>query len=244
MLAVLTGMLSAAFAASDAVQVQLYFESMCPFCQQFITGTLQEAFSHDGFDKVANFTLYPFGNARETSNSGSYSYKCQHGERECQGNLVEACFVGLTGFDPSSYMPFVFAFESALGKDGKTEVMSLAKTAGDKAGWPSNVSYDDLSSCYTSPQGNNFQHQMAVLTNALSPSHQYVPWIVFNGVHDDGIQQACQENFLHCVCKAYTGTSDLCDKVNKFIVAAPTHKKIGHTRPDLFNMIVRKPIKE
>merc|ERR1719150_206286 len=101
-----------------------------------------------------------------------------------------------------------------------TDVMKLAKQAADTASWGH---YDDLAACYTSPQGNAFQHQMAQITAALSPPHQYVPWIVMNGVHSDSTQQACQSNFLACVCKAYTGTSKLCSNVNKFTVAAPTH---------------------
>ena len=33
-----------------------------------------------------------------------------------------------------------------------------------------------------SSQGVEFEHQMAVKTDALSPPHQYVPYVTLNGV--------------------------------------------------------------
>jgi len=224
---------------ADPVQLQLYFEAECPFCQNFIVGSLQEAWSHGAdFQKVCNFTLYPYGNAKEkTGDDGSYTYQCQHGERECQGNLVEACVVGLSDNNATFYMPFMFEFEGLLKKDGDTDVMKLAQKAGNTIGWSAQT-VTDLGDCFSGPQGNKFQHNMAVLTSQLDPPHQYVPWLVLNGKHTDDIQQDCQSNLIQCICKVYTGTSSLCDNVNRFVVADPTYKT-GHTHKQLFNMIKR-----
>jgi len=237
MLTLLT-LVSGVFSA-DPVQLQLFFESECPFCQQFITGSLQEAWGHGPeFQKVCNFTLYPFGNAKETKGDGnSYTYTCQHGERECQGNLVEACVWGLSGNNATFYMPFMFEFEGLLSKDKNTDVMKLAEQAGAAVKWDDQT-VSDLGDCYSKPEGNRFQHQVAELTAALDPPHQYVPWLVLNGEHTDAIQQSCQSNLLQCVCKEYKGTSTLCDNVNRFVVADPTHKT-GHTHREIPSMIKR-----
>merc|ERR1712154_316593 len=137
------------------------------------------------------------------------------------------------------YMPFMFEFEDRLSKSRVTDVMKLAQQAGQAIGW-TDQAVQDLSDCYTQPMGNKFQHEIATLTAALSPPHQYVPWIVVNGEHTDAIQQSCQTNVLDCVCKEYTGSSKLCDDVNNGIVAEPDHVT-GHTNRDLPNMIKRFP---
>ena len=45
-----------------------------------------------GFYDMADIKLVPYGNARETAGSnGQWNFACQHGEVECQWNLLEAC---------------------------------------------------------------------------------------------------------------------------------------------------------
>ncbi len=46
------------------------------------------------------------------------------------------------------------------------------------------ISWNDLHACIDGPDGQKYQHQMAVETGQLSPAHTYVPWIVVNGVHN------------------------------------------------------------
>lgn len=35
--------------------------------------------------------MIPFGNGKIDKEGGSYSFSCQHGEEECQGNIIETC---------------------------------------------------------------------------------------------------------------------------------------------------------
>ena len=39
-----------------------------------------------------------------------------------------------------------------------------------------------IMSCANSAKGNSLEHEMAVKTDALEPSHRYVPWVTINGV--------------------------------------------------------------
>ena len=53
--------------------------------------------------------------------------------------------------------------------------------------------------------GNLYEHNMALLTEALKPKHKYVPWITVNGIHTEEINDEATEDLLKLVCKTYTG---------------------------------------
>jgi interferon gamma-inducible protein 30 len=48
-------------------------------------------------------------------------------------------------------------------------------------------------------------HEMGKKTESLDPAHDYVPWIVLNGLHTDDIQNEASEHLLALVCDTYTG---------------------------------------
>ena len=84
-------LLSATLAAAQKVQVQLYFESLCPYCQADITGVFAEAFAQPGFLDMADVQLIPYGNAHEVADGDSWTFTCQHGVDECEYNFIENC---------------------------------------------------------------------------------------------------------------------------------------------------------
>ena len=83
--------LSATLAVAQKVQVQLYFESLCPYCQNAITGSFAEAFAHPDFLDMADVLLVPYGNAHEYADGDSWTFTCQHGVDECVYNEIENC---------------------------------------------------------------------------------------------------------------------------------------------------------
>jgi len=74
--------------ANDKVNFSLYYETLCPYCRQFIVAQLSKAY--ETILDIINITIVPYGNAHETYDSSSQLYKftCQHGPQECLGNLV------------------------------------------------------------------------------------------------------------------------------------------------------------
>ena len=44
---------------------------------------------------------------------------------------------------------------------------------------------------------------MGAKTESLDPPHNYVPWVVVDGEHNNEIQQAAMDNLLALVCKLY-----------------------------------------
>ncbi|VVB01375.1 unnamed protein product [Arabis nemorensis] len=74
---------------SDKVKLNLYYESLCPGCQEFIVDGLVKVFDSD-LHTITDLTLVPFGNAKISDN---LTVACQHGEEECKLNAIEACAI-------------------------------------------------------------------------------------------------------------------------------------------------------
>jgi len=163
---------------------------------------------------MVNFTVYPYGNARESREiiKDEWKFECQHGSEECDANMVETCFINLVGFDQNKYMDFLFKFEKALEAQRKKNAFKAAKEVYDAGEW--DPSWDDLSKCMGTAgenggeSGNHYMHQMALWTKAAN--HSFTPWLTLNGMHTTDIQKDCEKSTLECTCKVYKGTNSCC----------------------------------
>ncbi len=70
------------------VKIDFYYESLCPYCQQYMERSLKVASQTkvdyliiQDFWKICDFNLYPYGNAHRTKNGSSWDFNCQHGPR-------------------------------------------------------------------------------------------------------------------------------------------------------------------
>eukprot|EP00743_Colponemidia_sp_Colp-15_P004023 GILK01004336.1.p1 GENE.GILK01004336.1~~GILK01004336.1.p1 ORF type:complete len:229 (-),score=29.38 GILK01004336.1:137-823(-) len=184
--------------ASDKVSVGIYIESLCPDCKQFIAGQFNTAFNTAGINDIVDWNIVPYGNAHQTQDStGKWAFTCQHGAKECQGNLIETCAIRLSKQDVTVYAPFLICMEQSQDPIGS------ASACAQKTG----MDFDAISACVASDDGNQYQHEMAADTEALTPAHQYVPWITINGQHDDDIQSKAENNLIAVICSSYTGSS-------------------------------------
>merc|ERR1712166_758509 len=199
-IAALTGAV-AAYKADDKVAIDLYYESYCPYCRDQIVGNFKKAYETEGFFDMATVTLHPYGNAHESANSnGEWSFSCQHGPTECQYNVLEACALNNLQTTQGAF-PFIECVEASLpSADYDGVATKCAKQVGV-------TSVDKILTCFKGVQGNALEHKVALATEALSPPHGYVPWLVADGVHTDDIQNAAGDNLLGYVCKNYKGVN-------------------------------------
>ena len=63
-------------ALAQKVQVQLYYESLCPYCQEDITGSFAAAFANPDFLNMADVLMVPYGNAKEVASGDSWTFTC------------------------------------------------------------------------------------------------------------------------------------------------------------------------
>eukprot|EP01083_Nonionella_stella_P042183 114097_1 len=171
---------------------------------------------------MVNITIYPYGNSRETQlDSGQWNFSCQHGQPECDANMVETCFINLVNFNQNDYMDFVIAFEDALVQTqwNHTDPYATARSVLQTNPTLYKVSWTELSACIGTngtqggATGNAYEHQMALWT--ASTNHQYTPWITLDGRHDNKIENDCRADTLECTCNKYKGTNSCCSQYKK-----------------------------
>ena len=85
------------------INVTLYFESLCPGCNYFITSQLYPTYVKLAHTGILNVELVPYGNAKESQLHGQYVYTCQHGAAECLGNMIETCAIHVLAHPAQSY---------------------------------------------------------------------------------------------------------------------------------------------
>jgi len=177
---------------SQKVSLGLYYESLCPYCANFIVNYLAQLFETD-LISVVDLKLVPWGNAKLRGND---TFDCQHGPSECLLNTVEACAIHAWP-DLSEHFPFINCVETLAYQHKYPEWESCF----DKL----NLDSKPIADCYSSGYGKELELQYAAETNSLEPPHEYVPWVVVNGepLYED------YENFVSYICKAYKGTAVL-----------------------------------
>lgn len=139
--------------------------------------------------------MYPYGNAKKAQNGTNWSFTCQHGVRECEGNVIETCAIKKYDFYTQA-LPFIICLEADT---------SDWTRSGQRCASQLNLNWNTISSCATSSEGNQFEYEMAVATDKLNPPHTYVPWVVVNGVHSSSYETSILGNMVKFVCSIYTG---------------------------------------
>ena len=99
--------------------------------------------------------MYPYGNAKRVQNGSSWTITCQHGERECQGNLIETCAIKKYDFY-SKALPFIICLEENTNVDWATSGKKCASNLG--------MDWNQIYGCSTSNEGKGFIVEMAQKT--------------------------------------------------------------------------------
>lgn len=134
--------------------------------------------------------MLPYGNARTSGSKVS----CQHGTKECEVNMVEACGIKHLS-DPKDYMPYIFCIEGAA--DSKTpDALIKACAPADSA--------SSISTCYGEGAGAEGVALIAEYAKETKPlNHGYTPWLVLDGVHST----SGEDNLKNAICTAYKGSN-------------------------------------
>jgi interferon gamma-inducible protein 30 len=168
--------------------IDVYIESLCPDCMDFIGGSFKNFHLSAEHDQLAVVNFYPFGNANEKWNGSSWEFTCQHGANECYGNTVETCALNRLGKNEGHDL--LICVEGNIRQLSKDFVKTLEHCVSD-----ANLRTDILN-CASSQEGNQLEHQVAQAT----PTHNYVPWVHFNGEHNVDIENKILSNMLEFLC--------------------------------------------
>lgn len=99
------------------------------------------------FWKICEFNVYPYGNAKRAKNGTNWSFTCQHGVRECEGNFIETCAAKLFDYYTEG-LPFIICLEGDSDdwtRSGKNCASQL------------NIDWEKINTCATGVQGNQWE---------------------------------------------------------------------------------------
>lgn len=190
-------------AAPKVVNLNLYYETRCPDCVQFINETLAAMWQNEDLRPHLNVTMNPYGNAMSlpvaTVSDGykfwhedkvgegwEYVHICQHGSDECLGNTIQACAISMA--EQAQYLSLVFCM---AGKpDFSIEKASYECMAS------ANIDHAKVKQCAESPEGNKLMAELGKQTQAVQ-GRLGTPWVVIDGTNLNNVT-----DLMKTVCQA------------------------------------------
>ncbi|EDS30078.1 conserved hypothetical protein [Culex quinquefasciatus] len=171
-------------AAANRVKVTLYYEHLCPDSIRWVSAQLVP--NYNALRDFMEIEFIPFGKAK--SINGGESFQCQHGPKECQGNMLQACVL--------HYLP--------EQQDRQVSYVTCQMNFNaDPAGWQcAEQSEANLQSVRNCDEG---VLRTQLLLEAERRTQQipltFVPTVVFNGKFDQTLQDRALKDFREVMCE-------------------------------------------
>ncbi|XP_058796077.1 GILT-like protein 1 [Phymastichus coffea] len=177
------------------VNVDIYYESLCPDSIYFITKELAPVY--DELKSFMRVNLVPFGKASWVlgDRRRPTEFQCQHGPSECYGNKAQACALyaiqqSTTGEQQQHQsVKVVNCIMSS-----RYPARATAQCAQDNG--LSQQSLDVLKNCMRGDLGDQLLINMGERTKAFESRISFVPSIAINGVKNP----SAFRNFARVVC--------------------------------------------
>lgn len=182
------------------IHVEVNYGTLCPHSIWFIRTQLWPTYWT--LYPLIKLDLYSFGRAEERLENGEYTFDCQHGELECQLNVIETCFQHLyENRTQDEKLAFVYC---------ATLDPSLA--AGEKCAKTYGIDWKKLLECSSGARGKELQHELGRRLGYSKGKGMYgytsfVPHVSINGRWN----YEYFDNFKDAVCSLIKGpTPEAC----------------------------------
>ncbi|XP_076293987.1 uncharacterized protein LOC143215601 [Lasioglossum baleicum] len=196
---------SADEASNKVIDVDVYYESLCPDSKQWIRVQLAE--SYYILKDYIRLNLIPYGKANQLIDSatGQWVFSCQHGPDECDGNKAQACAIhAIKNEEPADKVQELTKSVVVCAMSTRFPPTEVEKCA-EKL-WASQKTQDAIKACMAGPLSSELLAENGKKTAALSPPISFVPTIVINGVYSKENQNKAYNNFLKLICDNLQGT--------------------------------------
>ncbi|KAL4484284.1 hypothetical protein ABPG72_006395 [Tetrahymena utriculariae] len=193
------------FSSQNKLDLEIYSEALCPDCQQFILGSLQKALNDDIIFDYLNIKIYFYGNAEEVfdTQANLFSYRCQHGLKECEGNRISNCIMNKINSIQKA-LELIVCLEEEIKRYAQIQMVNYDKIL-NKCYQKKKVTNQDLKKilkCNLGEEGNILQHFSAQKTE-LQTELQFVPWILVDGKYDIQQYNSITKDLILFVCDYY-----------------------------------------
>jgi hypothetical protein len=188
---------------SQKVPVSVYYESLCPDSQAFITEQLYPAMKSP-LGRFVDLKLIPFGKSNYSTLGSDTQFTCHHGPNECYGNKIHSC--AIEHIQVNSYQnqytreSLTLAYINCL--------MQIAKNFPDQI-YPGKrcanevhlENWEIIEACANQTEGSKLLQKNGELTQTLNPTLTSVPTITFRYQQEHETQALALANFRSALCK-------------------------------------------
>jgi len=194
---------SAAMQKNTSVEVEVFWESLCPDSYDLIHDQIKPVWSDPAFQQRVVFKMYASGNVKQ--DRSSHTMACQHGADECELNLVHTCAQDI--MPNNEYMQFALcmvdaslqAFYASRRIPMSHRIEEWLPGCAPEA--RASTLPQDIQDCVTSKHGMELDR--AAMEYTTKSRHRglkglYVPWVMLNGAHST----FCEKDLKGCLCAA------------------------------------------
>jgi len=172
------------------VKLDVYYECLCPDSRYFVLHELLPTFEAVG--SMLEVNMWPYGKATTRVTNDGYEFDCQHGEKECTGNMFHAC-VEEKVEDAAKRLEMIKCMIS-----DNYEPENSAKKCASEGG----LDFQEILTCATGKEGQELHYQAGLKTQALSPKVSFIPTIEID--ESQMSQKAILKNLKKEVCAVYS----------------------------------------
>jgi len=187
-------------AVSAKLKVGVYYETLCGDSKRFIRSQLYPLMK-EGADEYLDVEFIPYGKATTTVSGSSFTFSCQHGKPECNGNKMHACAIKYL----SKEQQLEFVKCSMTASYPPDSLDDCSEELGIKE-----ETFKQIKECSNTAEGKSLLANHGEMTNALSPKLFFVPTVTYNGVFDQDKMWTSQANFKRVVCDELTPKPQFC----------------------------------
>ncbi|CAH1173545.1 unnamed protein product [Phaedon cochleariae] len=166
------------------ISVSVFYESLCPDSVDFLSNQFYPAYI--SIKEKIQVELVPFGKATANWANGTWIFSCQHGPKECYGNMVHSCAIDLSPGDNSTEFVVCAMKSGDASLDG-----NLQQCAIDHG-----VNWTEIQNCVKSGKGNELLAKNGNRTGEVKEKVTFIPMVVFEHTYKEALQTIALRNFL------------------------------------------------
>ncbi|KAF0301857.1 Gamma-interferon-responsive lysosomal thiol protein [Amphibalanus amphitrite] len=190
----LTAVAAAAADPTPPLQVVLYYESLCPDCQAFVSGSFAEAVARRARDPERHTGALGVRHRPRRTAPAAGRFSVSTAQAECRGNKLHACGVYLAP-SPAVSVDFSICLESQM--------------AGEQCAQQTGLDWLSLTDCQLRRDTDQLMIPYRDMTDAARPEIVEVPTVSVDGRQEH--QGQMLDDFLGYVCSVWQGdTPDGC----------------------------------